>query len=89
MCFADPRVYDIVVSMLLNTFNELEEVKKKVKAGEKSDYYTWIHRIEIELRVLYEDLMAWRPSEEVCYDEFITKIRRIREEIRAIKREIR
>lgn len=87
-CFADPNVYADVYTTILALMNELEKVKARI---EKNDYFmlSWIKQIETDLRILYEDIKAWRPDEEICYDEFITRIRRISKEIDKIKQKIK
>jgi len=41
-----------------------------------------------EVQLLVEQLAAWEPDEEVCYDEFISRIRRYYGILRAAARKL-
>mgnify|MGYP000306507120 CR=1 FL=1 len=87
-CFADPNVYADVYGAIVALMHELEKIKARL---DPKDYplWSWVKQLEVDLRILYEDIKTWRPNEEICYDEFITRIRRISREIDAIKQKIK
>ena len=66
-CFTDPETWRKVHEALTQIMKEAEELGA--------------HDIVIRAKVLIEDLNTWDPNEEVCYDEFFSRIRTLRSEL--------
>lgn len=81
-CFADPVVYENVYSNIVALILEVQKLKRKLRTRT----LWWLER---ELMILWESIMAFRPDEEICYDEFMVRIRRISRDLDTLKRQLK
>ena len=81
-CFASPEEWDKVQSAILALFDRLREL------GARGNHIVreWVKELRHELNILWEDLQMWRKDEEVCWDEFWSRIRRIKKQIESLEK---
>jgi len=76
MCYADPNVWfktEVVLKELM------EKARRLLEDNGKAGRLT--RKLVHELELLYRDLHSWDPDEEVCWDEFWSRITRIKKQL--------
>jgi len=75
MCFADPNLYSKTEATIIELIERAERLENRRLA----------RKLLGELEILLEDLHSWDPNDEICWDEFWSRIARIKSQLASNK----
>lgn len=87
-CYADRNMYRKVEQELVHLMTRIRKTVDNLPRQKRRQYYDAFHDIWKEAKTLYDQLYTWGEDEEICYDEFWSRIEKLKSRFYQLKMKV-